>query len=41
MNPTAEDYAMVVYDPDYLTSHLILPLELDGVISYLPVHQVT
>ena len=41
MQPTAEDHAIVVLDPDDPTSHLILPLELDGVVSYLPVHQVT
>ena len=40
-HPTAEDHAIVVVDPDDPTSHLILPLELDGVVSYLPVHQVT
>ena len=41
MQPTAEDHAIVVLDPDDPTSHLILPLELDGVVSYLLVHQVT
>ena len=41
MQPTAEDHAIVVLDPDDPTSHLILPLELDGVVSYLPVYQVT
>ena len=41
MQPTAEDHAIVVLDPDDPTSHLILPLELDVVVSYLPVHQVT
>ena len=39
--PTAEDHALVVPDPDDLALHLILPLELDGVVSNLPVHQVT
>ena len=41
MHPAAEDHAIVAYDPDDHTSHLILPLKLDGVVSYLPVHQVT
>ena len=41
MHPTAEDHTTVVHDPDDTTALLILPLELEGVVSYLPVFLVT
>ena len=35
--PKDKDHAIVVHDLDNTTSHLIFTLELDGVVSYLPV----
>ena len=40
-DPTAETHAIVSADPESSTKTLILPLSLQGVTSYLPVHTPT